>query len=174
TLLRTDDGGATWSKIALPHDIKLPPDVADVVDPGDVLLYGATFADPDHAWVAGEFGVILASSDGGATWQQQPSSLESTLFGISFADQQHGWAVGLDAVLLRTTDGGISWHRQEIETPKGFSPALYHVRVVGNYGWAVGNNGFLLSSKDAGETWQKIKVPVQMGSGWFRHVSLLS
>jgi len=173
TLLRTDDGGSTWAKLALPTDIKLPPDVADVVDPGDVLLYSAAFADADHAWVAGEFGVILASSDGGLTWHQQTSAVESTLFGISFADQQRGWAVGLDALLLHTTDGGISWERQEIETPKGFSPALYGVRVLGTYGWAVGNNGFLLNSKDAGNTWQKIQVPVQMGSGWFRDVSLL-
>ena len=173
TLLRTDDGGATWAKIALPSDIKLPPDIADVVDPGDVLLYSATFADADHAWIAGEFGVILASADGGLTWHQQTSSVESTLFGISFADQQHGWAVGLDALLLHTTDGGITWARQAIETPKGFSPALYGVRVVGSYGWAVGNNGFLLNSVDAGNTWQTVKVPAQMGSSWFRDISLL-
>jgi photosystem II stability/assembly factor-like uncharacterized protein len=173
TLLRTDDGGATWTKIPLPQDLRLPADVMEVVDPGDVLLYSATFADPDHAWIAGEFGVILASTDGGQTWQQQASSLESTLFGVSFSDPLHGWAVGLDAVLLHTADGGMTWQRQDVETPKGFFPALYGVQVSGNYGWAVGNNGFLLSSTDAGATWQKVKVPIQMGSGWFRDVSLL-
>lgn len=173
TLLRTDDGGATWSKLPIPTDVKLPPEIAETVDPGDILLYDVAFADPDHAWVAGEFGVILASTDGGQTWHGQTSGVEETLFGIFFADPQHGWAVGLDATLLRTTDGGISWQKQEIETPKGFSPALYDVGVLGNYGWAVGNNGFLLSSKDAGATWQRVTVPVQMGSGWFRAVSLL-
>jgi len=173
TLLRTEDGGATWSKVALPQNIKLPADVAEVVEPGDIVLYGAGFANPDHVWVAGEFGVILASGDGGQTWTPQTSSVESTLFGIAFADQQRGWAVGLDAILLHTTDGGISWQKQAIETPQGFAPALYDVRVRGTYGWAVGNNGYLLSSKDAGDTWQKVKVPVQMGSHWFRSVDLL-
>jgi photosystem II stability/assembly factor-like uncharacterized protein len=173
TMVRTDDGGATWSKVSIPADIKLPPEVAETVDPGDILLYDITFVDPDHAWVAGEFGVILASTDGGQTWHSQNSGVEETLFGVAFADQQHGWAVGLDATLLSTTDGGISWRKQEIETPKGFSPALYAVAVLGNYGWAIGDKGYLLSSKDAGATWQRAKVPAQMGSSWFRAVSLL-
>lgn len=119
TILRTDDGGATWSKIALPDHIKLPPDVAEVVDPGDVTLYSVTFANADAAWIAGEFGVILASTDGGLTWHGQDSPVESSLFGVSFTDQQHGWAVGLEATLLATVDGGISWKKQEVQTPKG-------------------------------------------------------
>jgi photosystem II stability/assembly factor-like uncharacterized protein len=173
TLVRTDDGGTTWNKVPLPTDITLPHEIAETVDPGDILLYDVSFVDPDHAWIAGEFGVILASTDGGQTWHGQTSGVEETLFGISFADQQRGWAVGLDATLLSTTDGGMSWRKQEIETPKGFSPAIYDIGVLDNYGWAVGNNGFLLSSKDAGTTWQRVKVPAQMGSSWFRAVSLL-
>jgi len=174
TLLRTDDGGTTWSKVALPTDIKLPPDVAEIVDPGDVVLYSVTFADPDHAWAVGEFGTILASSDGGATWQQQPSSVESSLFGVSFIDQQRGWAVGLEATLLTTTDGGTSWRKEVVETPKGFLLSLYDVQVRGNYGWAVGNSGFLLNSTDAGATWHLVTVPVQMGGSWLRGLSLFA
>ena len=76
--------------------------------------------------------------------------------------------------MLATVDGGISWKKQEVQTPKGFALALYDVQVRGNYGWAVGDNGFLLNSKDAGATWQPVQVPVQMGSAWFRGVSLLA
>jgi len=172
TMVRTDDGGATWTKVTLPTDIKLPADVADVVDPGDVVLYGASFADPDHAWVVGEFGVILHSEDGGQTWHPQTSPVESSLFGVSFADQQRGWAVGIEATLLATTDGGMNWRKSDIETPKGFQLALYDVQVRGNYGWAAGNSGFMLNSTDAGATWQRVKVPVQMGSSWLRGVTL--
>ncbi len=174
TILRTDDGGATWTQIALPHDIKLPADVAEVVDPGDVVLYSVAFANPDAAWVVGEFGVILASADGGLTWHAQDSPVETSLFGVSFADAQRGWAVGLESTLLATTDGGASWKKQEVHPPKGFALALYDVEVRGNYGWAVGDNGFLLNSTDAGMTWQPVKVPVQMGSSWFRGVSLIA
>lgn len=174
TILRTDDGGTTWTKLPPPTDIKLPPDIAEVVDPGDVVLYSISFVDPEHVWISGEFGVILASSDGGLTWQPQTSPVESTLFGISFADQQRGWAVGLESVLLATTDGGIHWEKRHIETPKGFSLSLYDVQVRGSYGWAVGNSGLLLNSTDAGTTWQLVNVPVQMRGRWLRGISLLA
>jgi len=173
TLLRTDDGGTTWTKIALPEDIKLPPDVAEVVAAGDIVLYGASFVDPEHAWIVGEFGTILVTADGGTTWRPQPSPVETTLFAVSFTDQQRGWAVGLESTLLVTTDGGISWRKADIETPKGFSLALYGIQVRGNYGWAVGNSGLLLNSKDAGATWQLVSVPVQMRGSWLRGISLL-
>jgi photosystem II stability/assembly factor-like uncharacterized protein len=172
TMVRTEDGGTTWTKVALPSDTKLPAEVAEVVDPGDIMLYSVSFADPDHVWVVGEFGVILASSDGGVTWHAQPGPGEHSLFGVSFADAQHGWAVGIDATLLRTTDGGISWEKQAVETPKGFPLALYAVQVRGSYGWAVGNSGFLLNSKDGGATWQLAQIPVQMASSWFSGLSL--
>jgi photosystem II stability/assembly factor-like uncharacterized protein len=174
TLVRTDDGGNTWAKVTLPDDTKLPPDIAEVVAPGDIVLYSATFTDPDHVWVVGEFGTILASTDGGTSWHQQQSPVETSLFGVSFADQQRGWAVGLESTLLVTTDGGISWRKSDIETPKGFSLALYDIQVRGNYGWAVGNSGLLLNSKDAGATWQLMTVPVQMRGSWLRGISLLA
>lgn len=172
TLLRTEDGGATWSKAAIPADLKLPPDIAEVVQPGDVVLYGLSFADADHVWVAGEFGVIMASTDGGATWQGQTSGVETTLFGIRFADQQKGWAVGIDETLLHTVDGGATWQRQRVQTPKEYSLAFYDVDIKGAYAWVVGSSGLLLSSKDAGETWQLPPVPVQMRSVWFRGVTM--
>ncbi len=174
TLLRTDDGGATWTKIPLPEDTKLPADVAEVVAPGDVVLYSVAFVDPEHVWIVGEFGVILASADGGLSWRPQQGPVETSLFGVSFADQQRGWAVGLESTLLVTTDGGISWRQADIETPRGFSLALYDIQVRGNYGWAVGNSGFLLNSKDAGATWQVATVPVQMRGSWLRGISLLA
>ncbi|HVO27701.1 MAG TPA: YCF48-related protein [Candidatus Margulisiibacteriota bacterium] len=173
-LLRTEDGGTTWTKVPLPEDTKLPADVAEVVAPGDIVLYGVSFADPDHVWVVGEFGTILASADGGASWRPQQSPVETTLFGVSFADQQRGWAVGLESTLLVTTDGGASWRQTAIDTPKGFSLALYDIQVRGTYGWAVGNSGLLLNSKDSGATWQVVSVPVQLRGSWLRGVSLLA
>jgi len=174
TILRTDDGGTTWTKIPMPRETKLPPDVAETVDPGDVVLYALAFPTPEHIWAVGEFGVILQSTDGGLTWRPQDSPVEMSLFGVHFADEQRGWAVGLESTLIATTDGGATWRKHEIETPRGFSLALYDVGVRGSDGWAVGNNGLLLHSQDAGTTWQLVKVPVKMGSSWFRGLSLFA
>lgn len=175
-IFRTADAGETWTKIPVPEETHLPPDIAEVVAPGDILFYGLHFADPEHVWIVGEFGVILASSDGGQTFTSQTSGVETTLFGVYFLDAQKGWAVGMDATMLTTTDGGQTWVKAQVDTPKGFSLALYDVAIDddSNVGWVVGNNGFLMNSMDAGQTWKRIDVPVQLGSSWFRSVSLVA
>lgn len=172
TLLRTEDGGSTWSKISLPENVELPPDIAEVVQPGDVILYAIAFADQDHVWIVGEFGVILFSHDGGVTWQQQKSGVETTLFGVTALDSQRAWAVGMEGVLLATEDGGATWVKQPAPMPKGFVLPLYDVAVRGLFGWAVGNSGLLLYSQDAGKTWKLYDIPVRMAGSWFRGVTL--
>jgi photosystem II stability/assembly factor-like uncharacterized protein len=174
-MARTDDGGATWTSIPVPADIKLPEEVAEVVEPGDVVLYSVFFSDPDHVWVVGEFGATIASDDGGLTFHGQTTPAEATLFGVFFVDNQRGWAVGMESTMVSTSDGGQTWTKIPVDTPRGFSLALYDVAInkESQVGWAVGNNGFLLNSMDGGQTWKRTEVPVQLGSSWFRTVSLL-
>lgn len=172
TLLRTEDGGNTWTKIPLPENIELPPDIAEVVQPGDVILYSIAFVDENHAWLCGEFGVILFSRDGGLTWEQQKSGVETTLFGVASLDAQRAWAVGMEGVMLATEDGGATWVKQNVPMPKGFVLPIYDVAVRGMFGWAVGNSGLLLFSQDAGKSWQLYDIPVRMAGSWFRGISL--
>ena len=174
-MARTDDGGATWTAFHVPEDTKLPEDVAEVVEPGDVVLYGVHWADRNHVWVVGEFGVVLHSNDGGQTFHSQTSAAEATLFGVYFIDLQHGWAVGMESTMMVTSDGGETWTKIPVDAPKGFALALYEIAINkdSQVGWAVGNNGFLLNSMDGGQTWQRVQVPVQLGSSWFRSVSIL-
>src|SRR5262245_56564849 len=96
TMIHTEDGGATWAVSRIPDEVKLPESALDTgVEPGDVNLYALSYGDPEHVWIVGEFGVVAASSDGGLTWRQQSTPVESTLFGVRFTDAQHGTAVGL-------------------------------------------------------------------------------
>lgn len=172
TILRTQDGGSTWQKIPVPDDIPLPEEVADVVERSDILFYDVTFPTPDRAWIVGEFGVILASTDGGLTWTAQKNPVQSTLFGVAFADGDNGWAVGMSAVMLRTRDGGATWARVDIPKRPGFSLSLYTVAVRGHNAWAIGDSGFLLASSDGGETWKLVDVPIQLAATWLRGLSL--
>jgi photosystem II stability/assembly factor-like uncharacterized protein len=172
TLIRTADGGNTWTRIPLPEEIPLPEDIAEIIEPGDVLLYDIDFVDEMHGWIAGEFGVIFTTADGGQTWTAQETPIETTLFGISFADTQRGWAVGLEEVLLRTTDGGVTWERQEVPRREGFVLALYGIEVTGGKGWAVGDNGMLLRSNDAGESWERVELPIELAANWLRDIDL--
>ncbi len=169
-IVHTEDGGATWTEVALPEDFTLPDSALDQgVLPNDALLYGLSFVDADHGWLSGEWGTILATSDGGRTWKQQSSGVESTLFGIGFADARTGVAVGIDGIILRTEDGGATWKPQ----PSPFRErSYYEVALSGKYGWIAANQGTLLVSDDSGRTWKAFPTPIAIASEWFRGISL--
>lgn len=172
TIIRTTDGGTTWSTVAMPTEVNLPVDVAEVVQPGDVLLYDVTFTTSTRGIAVGEFGTIFVSDDAGGTWVSQKSPVEITLFGVGFTDTQRGWAVGLESVMVSTTDGGATWQRQEIPAPTGYFLALYDVAVVGKYGWAIGDRGLLMQTSDAGATWKLSDVPIRLAGTWFRGITI--
>ena len=136
----------TWTTSRIPEDVKLPESALDTgVEPGDVNLYGLSYGDPDHAWVAGEFGIIAGSTDGGLTWKQQTTPIESTLFGIRFTDAQRGFAVGLDSVIL--AHRGRRRHLDASSRAPIAGRSLYDVFVRGQQGWIVGDQGTVLKTR---------------------------
>jgi photosystem II stability/assembly factor-like uncharacterized protein len=172
TMVRTEDGGQTWSTVALPTDLVLPEDVAEIVQPGDVLLYDIDFVTPERGWMVGEFGVIFTTSDGGKTWTAQKSPVETTLFGVQFTDTNTGFATGIEQVLLHTTDGGATWEKVRVPGRKGFVLGLYDVAVQGKVGWVIGDSGMLLRTTDAGNTWERVDLPIALAGNWFRGIGL--
>ena len=61
-------------------------------------------------WIAGEFGVILYTEDGGTTWiKQLEDEIGRKLFGIDFSDDLHGIVVGNEGVVYTTEDAGKTW-----------------------------------------------------------------
>ena len=169
-MVHTEDGGQTWTKQSVPEEIVLPDEAIDMgVQPGDVNLYGISYGDRDHVWAVGEFGTIMASTDGGLTWTQQHSPFESTLFGVHFTDAQHGWAVGIDSVIVETSDGGATW---TVQPPPVRGRSFYDVTIRGTRGWIVGESGTLLATADGGATWQLSPVPIELAANWLRSVAL--
>ena len=83
-------------------------------------LASVAFADSRHGWAVGD-GIILATTDGGASWRQQGAIEGDTLedvafFGVAFADDLHGWAVGPSGAILATANGGRTWEPQHSGT----------------------------------------------------------
>lgn len=169
-MVHTEDGGRSWIVQQVPSAVQLPANAIDIgVDPGDVNLYALSYGDPDHVWLAGEFGIVMASVDGGRTWQQQPSAVDTTLFGMHFVDARHGWAVGSDSVIVRTEDGGATWVTQH--SPTRDRP-LYDVFIAGRTGWIVGEAGTVLKTTDGGNNWGAEPLPIQLAARWIRSVWL--
>lgn len=74
-------------------------------------MLGATTAG-NRLVAVGDRGVIITSTDDGASWTQSKVPVSITLTAVRFANPTLGWSVGHDGVVLNTTDGGLNWTRQ--------------------------------------------------------------
>jgi hypothetical protein len=95
-LKRTTDGGSTWTDVALPasiasHSMQLP----------------AGFFAPDgqHGWLAGydltaSASLLLATTDGGATWSTVDVGADDKLFSGFALDATHVWLGGEHGLVL--------------------------------------------------------------------------
>ena len=112
-LLRSRDGGCSWSQQESPVDAN---------------LHAVDFIDGEHGWAVGAAGTVLSTMDGGASWQEQPSAGAQDLLGVSFLDERHGWVV-TERQILHTTDAGATWVVQaEID-----AGTVSDVQVVGGF-----------------------------------------
>ena len=109
--------------------------------------------DGKRGWAVGESGTILATQNGGESWQSQTSGTSKDLWSVQFlGDGKRGWAVGESGTILTTQNGGESWQSQT----SGTSNYLWSVQFLGDgkRGWAVGESGTILTTQNGGESWQ--------------------
>ncbi len=146
TILRTSDGGATWTLVGgTSEDLR----GVSFVDANTGTAVGGSRTLPPFTPA-----VILRTTDGSATWTPQQSGTSVPLNAVFFVDANTGTAVGGTAemggrqVILRTTDAGAHWRPQ-------FSPTNNFLRGVScvdaNTCTAVGNFGTILRTNTGGE-----------------------
>ena len=120
TVLKTTDGGASWSRQSLLGRFGYP-----------VYLYGISYVDPFTATAVGfdrqftPHGLILRTVNGGANWMIQQSGTTESLVGVSFIDADNGLVVG-GGTILHTSNGGATWPSQS----GGVKAALLGVSFV--------------------------------------------
>ena len=143
-------------------------------------LAAVTFADADHGWAVGgdslwgDYGVILATDDGGATWAPQTSNLSGGLCGVSFVDADTGWAIsaepwgfggGANTCMERTMDGGETWIPLFVAPNASLSAVQF---LDADTGWAAGvwaptenskGRPALFSTTNGGFTWTRHALP---------------
>lgn len=136
-VMRTDDGGETWTRIPVPTKVE---------------LFHLDFSGSSRAWIVGDKGTILATTDGGLSWRRQETGADRALFNVDFRDDGLGFAVGGGGTILRTENGGRSWERVETR----YRETLKRVDFADDKnGWIVGHKGTILRSSDKGRTWVK-------------------
>jgi len=125
-IVRTTDGGVTWTGQSLPPNF-------------EAFLESVFFVDANNGWAVGQF-AILRTFNGGTTWVSQQFDPSTPLNSVSATSTNNAWAVGDSGRIFRTTDGGSQWVLEE--TP--IFNELESVFFVGQKGWAVAEEGRIL------------------------------
>jgi len=147
-LLKTEDGGGSWTDIGTPFSTATD-NITAVECVGDlVLLANGTSA------------AIAYSTDGGTTWTIVSTGFSGgapiqDLFAFS---RNKIWAVGAGGYVYFSADGGASWKVQEdgsitTETLNKVHGADDQVL------YAVGNGGLILKTIDGGASWFAVSSP---------------
>ena len=138
-------------------------------------FFAIKFTDLSHGWAVGctgtastQNGLILFTTNGGATWQQAtipaagalPTQVPlGTIFTNVFflRDNLNGWATGQNGVILHSIDGGQTWLRQATPVSTTIQSVYFSNPLTG---WAVGSlsagNGVILVTPDGGATWTRL------------------
>jgi photosystem II stability/assembly factor-like uncharacterized protein len=167
TLLKSTDGGATWSDLSA----NLPAVSLTNKYCVDAMWWVST----TEGWLGGnrknpaDSGLILHTTDGGGTWNAVDSHTSTNGYeSMMFTDATHGWAVGDCKTTLAAgcTRGaiskwdGASW--SDLSPPEAAGFDMQGVWFVDNtHGWAVADSNdpgadparVILFSSDGGATW---------------------
>ena len=100
----TEDGGRSWQD----RSLSLP-------NPDTLHLYSIHVIATDTLLMAGEFGLVLRSTDGGDSWQALDLGYEGTLFAVSGMNG-HAWVTGLRGNAFYSADAGDSWRHLDLGT----------------------------------------------------------
>jgi photosystem II stability/assembly factor-like uncharacterized protein len=159
TLWRSEDAGASWTPIELPWNDLLPA-IADQLGTVEPHLYDVAFCDAERGWVVGEYGLILATRDGGRTWEKQHGGApaDSHLFTVECTGAGSVVAAGQSGSILYSADGGRHWSEEQ-----GGVQDVYDLVALDeeNQLLAIGDLGSLRVSSRAGQpgSWRDIPEP---------------
>jgi len=175
TVLRSTDGGSTWSNVSPPN--------AGELDFRDVEAFDAEVA---YVMSAGQGpkSRIFKTMDGGKTWKQQFLTFQPKYFFDCFAfwDRDHGIAIG-DPIgnhfsTLETHDGGEHWALitslpQILQTEAAFATGTCIATSGQNdiwFGTGSDRGARVFHSSDHGRRWSTVATPItaeEVGSGIF-------
>jgi len=172
TVVRTVDGGATWTRASVPD--------SESLDFRDIEAFGA-----DTAYVLsigpGDKSRIYKTEDGGKTWALQFTNPDSRAFydALAFWDARTGIAVG-DPVdgrftVIRTVDGGRTWAPvpaanipEALQGDGAFAASGTCLVVHGSRHAWFGSGGAararVYRSTDQGLTWAVADTPIMAGN----------
>ncbi len=126
--------------------------------PTTEVLRAVDFVDNLTGYAVGNNGIIIKTTDGGATWTDvQDLSYTTTLYGVHFpVDTQTGYVVGASTTILKTGNGGSTW--TSITPP--ISQHLYGVYFLNDQiGFVAGGGGKIIKTTNGGTDCADVSNP---------------
>jgi photosystem II stability/assembly factor-like uncharacterized protein len=153
-LLRSEDGGSTWTLIDLSDRAGMVLDVK-FFDPNVGFVFAGTSGD-----LAQSNALILKTGDGGRTWRQvyRSTRLNEIIWKAAFANAMVGYATvqnddpqNFQQRIVKTVDGGEHWFELPLVTSKG-AEELGIGFISPEQGW-VGTSVGGFETNDGGKSW---------------------
>ena len=150
-ILRTGDGGETWSMVHQAPEEELP-------------LLDVWFRDERAGFAIGAYGYFLATEDGGDTWTSRAVSEDDFHLnalvpvtarnpGSQRPQSQRLYIAAEAGVVYRSDDGGETWR----EMPSPYAGSWFGgLALDDDEVLLTGLRGHLFRSEDAGETWTEV------------------
>jgi len=168
-ILKTTDGGRTWASQPYQYNN----------EGGFNRIY---FTDREHGFIFASYGLVLYTSNGGATWSKASKAF-MPLYDVSFPNPA-GYAIGrapsmsvdgnaaIVAAIFKTTDGGVNWSAiDSTKSENGFSSLAFPTSDTG-YLWSTmrdkndsKKHAYLWKTTNGGNNWTKTKIK-NMIDGW--------
>ncbi|MBC8044207.1 MAG: T9SS type A sorting domain-containing protein, partial [Rhizobacter sp.] len=160
TILRSDNGGDTWSTTTVGssdlNGVSFTPNFEPLAagSRGKGTSTSGTFGVNGFgsAVAVGVGGTILRSSDG-ANWLNVSSNVAggavgNDLLSVQMVSESEGYISGTSGLVLKTIDGGVNWTPQSIPT----SSDLNDIAVLADgSGFTAGDNQTLLVTNNSGD-----------------------
>ena len=108
-----------------------------------------------HGLIAGSDGVILRTTNGGATWEERESGTTLDIIAVDYVDVNTAVVVGRDGFIARTEDAGATWVHQSQSTSLNFTGVHFLDALTG---FVVGDGGITVRTTDGGATWTSSNV----------------
>lgn len=136
-ILRTLDGGQTWTRVHTPSE--------------KIEIHSIHFVNPSLGFCAGG-NTILKTTDGGQTWSEyKVNNPGGFIMEIRFVNAQEGYAASHFSQVLRTLDGGQSWE----VLPHGYNNGYYALAASTGTLYLSGQ-GKMLKSTNKGGSWTEL------------------
>ena len=163
TVIRTGDGGATWSRLEIPDSASLDFRDIDAVD--ERTAYALSIGEGDASR-------IYKTSDAGRTWTLQFRNDNPRAFfdAMTFRDARTGFAfsdsVDGRMIVLTTTDGGTHWSQissglpRALEGEGAFAASGTNIALGRRQIWIATSKSRVVRSTDNGRTWSVANTPL--------------